>query len=335
MTAVPPRRWRGLPLLLLAYPLLALAGVLTGWQGFSLAAIMLLQTLLLWPALRTRRWLPWLLWLVLGVGMLWLALLGWATLVLDLVPVVLNLLLAWLFGRTLRRGQQPLVSQFIRVLEGPARLAQPGIARYARQLTAFWALLLVAQAGVIGLLLACAVPGGVLVMLGRVPPLAVPAGWAQGYVHGGAYALLAVVFVLEYLFRRWHLRHLSHPRLQDLLRGTAVRWPQLLRGQELDDVNPTSFHAQVCIAPDHPSLAGHFPGQPLVPGVLLLEQVAIALRAWRGQRLARVIEAKFMVPLLPAESAELLLEERGAGRIGFQIRRDGALLARGMIEGMT
>ena len=85
----------------------------------------------------------------------------------------------------------------------------------------------------------------------------------------------------------------------------------------------------------HPALPGHFPGHPLVPGVLMLEQVALALRAWRGQRLSRVIEAKFMAPLLPDESAQLQLSHAGAdtARIGFSIERDGMVLARGIVEG--
>ena len=93
------------------------------------------------------------------------------------------------------------------------------------------------------------------------------------------------------------------------------------------------FHAALCIADTHPALPGHFPGRPLVPGVLLLEQVALALRAWRGQRLARVCEAKFVSPLLPAQLAELSLTDV-AGRVRFQIRRDGELLARGLVEGI-
>ncbi|HEV2682095.1 MAG TPA: hydroxymyristoyl-ACP dehydratase [Rhodanobacter sp.] len=97
------------------------------------------------------------------------------------------------------------------------------------------------------------------------------------------------------------------------------------------------FEQVLCIDAQHPALPGHFPGQPLVPGVLLLEQVALALRAWRGQRLRRVLEAKFVAPLLPDETALLRLSaaDPAGARIRFEIQRDGILLARGMVEGAT
>ena len=95
----------------------------------------------------------------------------------------------------------------------------------------------------------------------------------------------------------------------------------------------SGFERTVCIESGHPALPGHFPGQPLVPGVILLEQVALGLRAWRGQRLGRVLEAKFMAPLLPDQRALLQLREAGAARIRFEIQRNGLLLARGTVEG--
>lgn len=94
----------------------------------------------------------------------------------------------------------------------------------------------------------------------------------------------------------------------------------------------SSFERTFVVEAGHPSLPGHFPDAPLVPGVLLLEQVALALRQWRDQRLARIIEAKFVAPLLPDESARVLLDE-GQGRLRFEIRRGSELLARGVIEG--
>lgn len=92
------------------------------------------------------------------------------------------------------------------------------------------------------------------------------------------------------------------------------------------------FQRAFRIAADHPSLPGHFPGAPLVPGVILLEQVALALHDWRQQRLARVLEAKFVAPLLPGQDASVALTE-AAGRVRFEIRCGEALLARGAVEG--
>lgn len=226
------RRSGGRPLpLLLAYPLLATAGAITQRQALSLAAFALLLSLVLWPALRARRPGAWLAWLGLLGTMGWLAVHGLAALALDTVPVSLNLLLAWVFGHTLGAGRQPLVAQFIEAIEGKQRLAMSGIARYARQLTAFWTVLMVAQAVLLSLLLACQVPGGMLARLGVSSPWPVPQAWAQGYVHVGAYLVLVAVFALEYAFRRWHLRHLPHLSLHALLHRLALRWPQLIRGR--------------------------------------------------------------------------------------------------------
>jgi len=102
-------------------------------------------------------------------------------------------------------------------------------------------------------------------------------------------------------------------------------------------MNGAGFEQALCIDASHPAVPGHFPSHPLVPGVILLEQVALALRAWRGQRLARVLEAKFVAPLLPDEVATVYLMETDAvhSRFRFEIRRDSSLLARGLVEGAT
>jgi 3-hydroxymyristoyl/3-hydroxydecanoyl-(acyl carrier protein) dehydratase len=92
-----------------------------------------------------------------------------------------------------------------------------------------------------------------------------------------------------------------------------------------------SFQAALRIDPSHPALAGHFPGDPVVPGVVLLERVAAALRAWQGKRIEK-LDAKFVQPLLPGEDA--LIELRAeAGRVRFAVRRvDGVPLARGTVQ---
>ncbi|APG03477.1 hydroxymyristoyl-ACP dehydratase [Luteibacter rhizovicinus DSM 16549] len=91
-------------------------------------------------------------------------------------------------------------------------------------------------------------------------------------------------------------------------------------------VRPLRFDAA------HPSFAGHFPGRPIVAGVLLIEQAAEALREWRGKGVRQVIDAKFLAPLLPDENAELELVALAEGRYRFTVRRDADTLLRGTLE---
>jgi 3-hydroxyacyl-[acyl-carrier-protein] dehydratase len=91
-------------------------------------------------------------------------------------------------------------------------------------------------------------------------------------------------------------------------------------------VRPLRFDAA------HPSFAGHFPGRPIVAGVLLIEQAAEALRDWRMAGVSQVIDAKFLAPLLPDEDAELELIALADSRYRFTIRRGADLLLRGTLE---
>jgi 3-hydroxyacyl-[acyl-carrier-protein] dehydratase len=81
------------------------------------------------------------------------------------------------------------------------------------------------------------------------------------------------------------------------------------------------------IASTHPALPGHFPGHPIVPGVVLLDRVAAALEQ-RGERLVRIAVVKFMTPLEPDQDATLSIVRDGA-RVRFRIDRDGAPILRG------
>jgi 3-hydroxyacyl-[acyl-carrier-protein] dehydratase len=83
----------------------------------------------------------------------------------------------------------------------------------------------------------------------------------------------------------------------------------------------------------HASLAGHFPGRPIVAGVLILEQAALALAAWRGAAVRQVVDAKFLAPLLPEQDAVLELTEAGERRYRLLVRRGDDVLLRGTLEG--
>ncbi|HEU4419109.1 MAG TPA: hypothetical protein VFT55_09235 [Planctomycetota bacterium] len=63
----------------------------------------------------------------------------------------------------------------------------------------------------------------------------------------------------------------------------------------------------------HPVLAGHFPGAPLVPGVLLLQAVCLACeRAFdRPFAIEEATEVRFFKPVLPDTAVQLSARVRG------------------------
>jgi 3-hydroxyacyl-[acyl-carrier-protein] dehydratase len=91
--------------------------------------------------------------------------------------------------------------------------------------------------------------------------------------------------------------------------------------------------ASLRVPPDHPVFVGHFPGRPLVPGVMLLDWV---LREARrifdcDAHALQVRECKFFDPLLPGETAGLHFDTTATG-CGFRVRRGETTLAAGVIE---
>lgn len=91
-----------------------------------------------------------------------------------------------------------------------------------------------------------------------------------------------------------------------------------------------SIRAPLYVAPSHPSLPGHFPGQPIVPGVVILDAVQQAIEANVGTLPAlRLPQVKFVQPLLPDEHAEIVIETPSPGRWRFRVLRGEALLASG------
>lgn len=72
------------------------------------------------------------------------------------------------------------------------------------------------------------------------------------------------------------------------------------------------------IAPDHPALPGHFPGRPIVPGVLVLDHVIACVRERTGRDVVRVPRVKFAAPLLPGEVARVEFTQR-EGSLSFKV----------------
>lgn len=74
----------------------------------------------------------------------------------------------------------------------------------------------------------------------------------------------------------------------------------------------------VKVPAEHPSLNGHFPGKPIVPGVLLLDHVLAALRQATHRRVIKVRQVKFTSALQPNEAAHALCDVEGLGA-SFQL----------------
>ncbi len=86
---------------------------------------------------------------------------------------------------------------------------------------------------------------------------------------------------------------------------------------------------QFSIPSDHPSLPGHFPGRPVVPGVIVLERVLEAIEATYGPLAAlRLPQVKFTQPLLPGEIADVTITGN-APRWRFRVSRGDTVLASG------
>ena len=88
---------------------------------------------------------------------------------------------------------------------------------------------------------------------------------------------------------------------------------------------------QFIIPVEHPSLPGHFPGQPIVPGVVLLDRVIEAIEASHGRLPPlRLPQVKFLKPLLPGQPARVELQGESP-RWRFRVLRQDELLASGEI----
>jgi 3-hydroxyacyl-[acyl-carrier-protein] dehydratase len=94
----------------------------------------------------------------------------------------------------------------------------------------------------------------------------------------------------------------------------------------------------VSVPPEHPAFDGHFPGAPLLPGVVLLDEVLRAVEVARpdGRTTATtagwtIATAKFLQPVRPGETLTLEHEVLTNGALRFVIRSVGRVVATGTL----
>ena len=84
----------------------------------------------------------------------------------------------------------------------------------------------------------------------------------------------------------------------------------------------------------HPALAGHFPGSPVLPGVVLLDETVRLVEQARGDSGVRwtVGAAKFLKPVQPGETLTLEHEPLPNGSIRFAVSSGGRAVAAGVLR---
>ncbi|WP_291140743.1 hypothetical protein [Hydrogenophaga sp.] len=86
---------------------------------------------------------------------------------------------------------------------------------------------------------------------------------------------------------------------------------------------------------DHPAFAGHFPGHPVLPGVVLLDLALEAARSFQtsaADGVWLVPQAKFLQVVRPGDRLLLRLTPTATGTLNFEFRRDGEQVASGQLR---
>jgi 3-hydroxymyristoyl/3-hydroxydecanoyl-(acyl carrier protein) dehydratase len=89
------------------------------------------------------------------------------------------------------------------------------------------------------------------------------------------------------------------------------------------------------ITADHPSLPGHFPGAPLVAGVLILDEIFAASLDWQKEwQVTAIRTVKFLQPLKPEQPFTICLSagEDEVGKVNFCCRVENRVIVEGQLE---
>jgi uncharacterized membrane protein len=192
-----------MPVLILAYPVLVHLAVIFHRVELQWLALCCLVAVPLYIKLKAGNPRAWLLLFAAATLLYLLARAGGGKYVLYLPPVILPALAAWFFGRSLAAGKLPLITRIAIATRSDALPAE--LADYTRRVTWLWTLLLAALA----------------LLSAALALWAPPEVWSL-FTNVLNYLILAVVFPLEYLYRRLRFRHLQHAGFIGFIRSVAA-----------------------------------------------------------------------------------------------------------------
>ena len=85
---------------------------------------------------------------------------------------------------------------------------------------------------------------------------------------------------------------------------------------------------------EHPVFAGHFPGNPIVPAALLLDEMVCAIASASGLPMnnCSISSAKFYSPVVPGESLNLRVVVLDNTPVSFEVCAGTRLVASGYLS---
>jgi uncharacterized membrane protein len=197
--------WLSKALILLgciSYPLLAHVAVSEDQPGLLRVALLSLPVLVLgcWIIAYSRNKLIWLMVLVAaGTGIFVLERQAqlYATAVYGVPHAGAYSFLLWFFGRTLRRGKEPLITRLARRVHGAL---PPYMEAYTRAITVAWCVFFAVQ----------------LVVSALLFEFASPHAWSL-FINILNFPLLAAMFAAEYLYRVTRYRNYPHASIAQMM----------------------------------------------------------------------------------------------------------------------
>lgn len=85
---------------------------------------------------------------------------------------------------------------------------------------------------------------------------------------------------------------------------------------------------------DHPTSPGHFPGNPIIPGAVLLAEVMLAMETSCNRKLSpyKIKSAKFSHPVRPGDFFNIEFDEALQNEIKFQCMVGENIVLTGIVK---
>lgn len=187
--------------LIAAYPALVHIALVFELPQLLVIAPLLFLTGVFLHSLRAGSKRAWLIFSLLCAAILLVEYLGLTLYLLFLPPVVIPLLLLFVFGRTLHSNREPLITAIGEAARGPL---SPAMRHYTRRLTQLWCLVFLVM----------------LIWSAILPTLRQPELWSW-FTNIINYGVVGVLFVGEFMLRKKLFPTHNHPGFFEYLRIIA------------------------------------------------------------------------------------------------------------------